>query len=112
AQKQPTAMPEQRIPEQQAQSIWDSMNTFERNAAAANVLGMRGVPAKNAATKAWDKLSSEQQAKLVTGLESQQGKRWIDPNQKVTDQTGPVLPNRDRTSQDSINQMRSISNNP
>ncbi|QXN70910.1 putative methyltransferase [Bacillus phage vB_BspP_Dartukuta] len=112
AQKQPAAMPEQRSPEQQAQSIWDSMNTFERNAAAANVLGMRGVPAKNAATKAWDKLSSEQQAKLVTGLESQQGKRWIDPNQKVTDQTGPVLQNRDRTSQDSINQMRSISNNP
>lgn len=112
AQKQTAAMPEQRSPEQQAQFIWDSMNTFERNAAAANVLGMRGVPAKNAATKAWDKLSSQQQAKLVTGLESQQGKRWIDPNQKVTDQTGPVLQNRDRTSQDSINQMRSISNNP
>lgn len=112
AQKQPAAMPEQRTPEKSAQHSWDSMNTFERNAAAANVLGMRGVPAKNAATKAWDKLSSQQQAKLVTGLESQQGKRWIDPNQKVTDQTGPVLQNRDRTSQDSINQMRSISNNP
>lgn len=111
--QQPVQQPAaQRTPEQDAQNIWDNLNTFERNAAAANVLGMRGVPAKNAATKAWDKLSSEQQAKLVTGLESQQGKRWIDPNQKVTDQTGPVLQNRDRTSQDSINQMRSISNNP
>lgn len=111
-QKQPAAMPEQRSPEQQAQSIWDSMNAFERNAATTKVLGMRGVPAKNAATKAWDKLSAEQQAKLVSGLDAQQGQRWTDPNQKVTDQTGPVLQNRDRTSQDSINQMRSISNNP
>lgn len=108
----PKAMPDEKSPQERAQYSWDSMNTFERNAAAANILGARGVLAKNTATKAWNKLSSEQQAKLVTGLESQQGKRWIDPNQKVTDQTGPVLQNRDRTSQDSINQMRSISNNP
>lgn len=112
AQKQPAAMPEQRSPEQQAQSIWDSMNAFERNKAAVDTLGHRGVLAKNTATKAWDKLSAEQQAKLVSGLDAQQGQRWTDPNQKVTDQTGPVLQNRDRTSQDSINQMRSISNNP
>lgn len=111
-QKQPAAMPEQRSPEQQAQSIWDSMNAFERNKAAVDTLGHRGVLAKNTATKAWDKLSAEQQAKLVSGLDAQQGQRWTDPNQKVTDQTGPVLQNRDRTSQDSINQMRSISNNP
>lgn len=112
AQKQPAAMPEQRTPEQSAQHSWDSMNTFERNAAAANILGARGVLAKNTATKAWNKLSAEQQAKLVSGLDAQKGQRWTDPNQKVTDQTGPVLQNRDRTSQDSINQMRGISNNP
>lgn len=111
-QKQPAAMPEQRTPEQSAQHSWDSMNTFERNAAATKVLGMRGVPAKNAATKAWDKLSPKQQSELTAGLGAQQGQRWTDPNQKVTDQTGPVLQNRDRTSQDSINQMRGISNNP
>ncbi len=112
AQKQSAAMPEQRTPEQSAQHSWDSMNTFERNAAAANILGARGVLAKNTATKAWNKLSAEQQAKLVSGLDAQKGQRWTDPNQKVTDQTGPVLQNRDRTSQDSINQMRGISNNP
>ena len=107
--QQPAA---QRTPEQDAQSIWDNLNTFERNAAATKVLGMRGVPAKNTATKAWGKLSPKQQAKLTAGLDAQQGQRWTDPNQKVADQTGPVLQNRDRTSQDSINQMRGISNNP
>ncbi|MBO6228617.1 MAG: hypothetical protein J6N68_13305, partial [Shewanella sp.] len=107
--QQPAA---QRTPEQDAQSIWDNLNTFERNAAATKVLGKRGVPAKNAATKAWDKLSPKQQSELTAGLGAQQGQRWTDPNQKVTDQTGPVLQNRDRTSQDSINQMRGVSNNP
>ena len=107
--QQPAA---QRTPEQDAQSIWDNLNTFERNAAATKVLGMRGVPAKNTATKAWGKLSPKQQAKLTAGLDAQQGQRWTDPNQKVADQTGPVLQNRDRTSQDSIMQMRGISNNP
>lgn len=108
----PKQSAEQRTPEQNAQSIWDNLNTFERNAAATKVLGMRGVPAKNAATKAWDKLSTKQQAKLTAGLDAQQGQRWTDPNQKVADQVGPVLQNRDRTSQDSINQMREISNKP
>lgn len=108
----PKAMPDEKSPQERAQYSWDSMNTFERNAAAANILGARGVLAKNTATKAWNKLSSEQQAKLVTGLESQQGKRWTDPNQRVADQSGPVLQNRDRTSGKALEQMRDISNKP
>lgn len=101
-----------RTPEQDAQSIWNSLNSFERNAAVADTLGMRGVPAKAVAARNWEALSKKQKEKLVGNLTAKQGSRWTDPNQKATDQSGPVLQNRDRTSHDSIMQMRGISNNP
>ncbi|MDY0190711.1 MAG: LPD38 domain-containing protein [Desulfuromonas sp.] len=113
APKQPAQKPAaQRTPEQDAQSIWDSLNAFERNAAAIDVLGMRGVPAKNAATRKWDALGTEQKAKLIGGLAANRGQRWTDPNRSAQGNTGPVLQNRDRTSGKALEQMRDISNKP
>lgn len=107
-----TVPAQQRTPEQDAQSIWDSLNAFERNAAATDVLGMRGVPAKNAATRKWDALGTEQKAKLIGGLAANRGQRWTDPNRSAQSNTGPVLQNRDRTSGKALEQMRDISNKP
>lgn len=96
-----------------AQSAWESMNSFERNRIAQDAMGKRGVVAKNTATKSWDKLSEEERQSVVAAVEEQRQRGlWIDPNTASRAEDKPVLQNRDRSSKASIEQMNSIAGNP
>lgn len=111
-QNQATTQASSQTPEQVAQSIWDGMNSYERNHAAVSTLNKRGVLAKNAASRNWEKLDQGDKDLLVASLSEQQGQRWTDPNQKATDSSLPVLQNRDRSSAASIEQVSAISAAP
>lgn len=103
---------QEKTPEQKAESSWNSMNTFERNKASTDTLGHRGVLAKNTAGKTWVQLSAKDQKKLSAGMANDTGQRWDTPNQKISDRDKPVLQNRDRSSQASIEQMNAIAGKP
>jgi len=111
-QNQATTQANSQSPEQVAQSIWDGMNSYERNNAAVSTLKKRGILAKNAASRNWEKLDQGDKDLLVASLSEQQGQRWTDPNQKATDSSLPVLQNRDRSSAASIEQVSAISAAP
>lgn len=93
-------------------SIWNGLNTYERNKYASEILGERGVLAKKAAASAWDKLNDKQKSKLEADLSKAIGTRWNDPNKSIADDDKPVLQNRDRSNPIMVEQMMNIRNNP
>lgn len=100
--------PEERNPEGDAAAAWDSMNAFERGAAAkGNIDSVSSVVGKR-----WAALTDEQRTRLIGAVNEQQGSRWTDPNRRATNQSGPVLQPRDRSQQASISQMLNIAKAP
>lgn len=110
-QVKPAASRQQVTPAEQAGGAWNTMSTAER-AVAAEAAGMRGVPLKNITGKSWESMSDKQREALTAPVNAQQGSRWTDPNRRATDQAGPVLQPRDRSSEASIAQMRNIASAP